>query len=77
MAGKGWRSMRPLWAWLAWILVTWLVGFLLFMLANAHTHMPSKIMVIRVISLAYLLLGAALVVYLVKRLRVRNSANAG
>lgn len=36
--------------------------------------MPLKIMVI---SLAYLVLGAALVVYLVKRLRVRNSADAG
>ncbi|MDH3985975.1 MAG: hypothetical protein OEV12_06110 [Gammaproteobacteria bacterium] len=51
-----------------------LAGIKRLILAKAHTHMPLKIMVI---SLAYLVLGAALVVYLVKRLRVRNSADAG
>jgi hypothetical protein len=77
MAGKGWHSARPLLTWLAWILVTWLLGFLLFMLANAHTHIPAKIMVIRLIALGYLFLGATLVVYLVKRLRAGNSPEAG
>lgn len=69
MAGKGWRSARPALAWLAWVLVTWLGGLLLFVLANAHTHVPGKILVIRMIVLGYLVLGAVLVVYLVKRLR--------
>ena len=77
MAGKGWRSARPLLSWLAWILVTWLLGFLLFVLANARTHIPAKIMVIRMITVSYLFLGATLVIYLVKRLRVRNSPDAG
>jgi hypothetical protein len=77
MAGKGWRSARPLLTWLAWILVTWLVGFLLFVLANAHTHIPAKIMGIRMITLSYLFLGATLVVYLVKRLRARDFPDAG
>lgn len=77
MAGKGWRSARPLLIWLAWGLVTWLGGFLLFVLANAHTQVPGKILVIRVIVLGYLFLGAALVVFLVKRLRCRDSPDAG
>jgi uncharacterized phage infection (PIP) family protein YhgE len=77
MAGKGWRSARPLLTWLAWILVSWLGGLLLFVLANAHTHIPGKIMVIRMIILGYLFLGTALVVYLVKRLRVAGSPDAG
>ena len=69
MAGKGWRSARPL--------LIWLGGFLLFVLANAHTHVPGKILVIRMIVLGYLFLGTALVVYLVKRLRYRNPPDAG
>jgi len=77
MAGKGWRSARPLLIWLAWVLVTWLGGFLLFVLANAHTHVPGKIMVIRMIVLGYLSLGAVLVVILVKRLRYRVPPDAG
>ena len=54
MAGKGWRSAGPLLTWLAWVLVTWLGRFLLFVLANAHMHGPGKIMVIRMIVLGYL-----------------------
>ena len=67
--GKGWRSARPL--------LTWLGGFLLFALANAHTHVPGKILVISMIVLGYLFLGTALVVYLVKRLRYRDPPDAG
>ena len=77
MAGKGWRSARPLLIWLAWVLVTWLGGFLLFVLANAHTQVPGNILVIRVVVLGYLFLGVALVVFLVKRLRYRDSSDAG
>ena len=77
MAGKGWRSARPLLTWLAWALVTWLGGFLLIALANAHTHVPGKILVISMIVLGYLFLGTALVVYLVKRLRYRDPPDAG
>ena len=77
MTGKGWRSARPLLTWLAWVLVTWLGGFLLFVLANAHTHVPGKILVIRMIVLGYLFLGAALVVLLVKRLRYQDPPDAG
>lgn len=69
MAGKGWRSARPALAWLAWVLVTWLGGSLLFVLANAHTHVPGRIVVIRMIALGYLALGAVLVAYLVRHLR--------
>lgn len=75
MAGKGWRSARPLLTWLAWALVTWLGAFLIFVLA--HMHIPEIIMVIRMIVLGYLFLGTALVVYLVKRLRYRDPPDAG
>jgi len=77
MAEKGWRSTRPLLILLAWGLVTWLGALLIMVLANAHTHVPGKIMMIRMIALGYLLLGAVLVVYLVKRLRGRDSPDAG
>jgi len=39
--------------------------------------MAGKILVIRMIVLGYLFLGAALVVYLVKRLRYRYPLDAG
>jgi hypothetical protein len=77
MAGKGWRSARPVLIWLAWGLVTWLGGLLIFVLANAHTHVSGKIMVIRIIVLGYLFLGMALVGYLVKRLRDGDSPDVG
>jgi small-conductance mechanosensitive channel len=77
MAGKGWRSARPVLIWLAWCLVTWLGALLVFVLANAHTQVPGKIMVIRIIALGYLLPGAVLAGYLVKRLRHRDSPAAG
>lgn len=73
MAGRGWRSARPVLTWLAWVLVSWLGGFLLLVLANAHTHVPGKVMLIRMIVLVYLLLGTGLVVFLVKRLRGGNA----
>lgn len=69
MADKGWRSARPALIWLAWGLVTWLGAFVILVLANAHTHVPGKVMIIRVIALGYLLLGAGLIGYFVKRLR--------
>jgi hypothetical protein len=72
MAEKGWRSARPLLIWLAWGLVTWVGALLIMVLANAHTHVPGKIMLIRAIALGYLFSGSALVVYLVKRLRGRD-----
>lgn len=77
MAGKGWRSARPLLVWLAWGLVTWLGALLIMVLVNAHTQVPGNIMMIRIIALGYLLLGAGLVVYLVKRLRDRDPPVAG
>jgi drug/metabolite transporter (DMT)-like permease len=77
MAEKGWHSARPVLIWLGWCLVTWLGGFILLVLANAHTHVPGKILVIRMMVLAYLLLGSALFAYLLKRLRNRDSPGAG
>ena len=77
MAGMGWRSARPVLVWLAWIVLSWLGGFLIFVLANAHTHIPGKIMMIRMIVLGYLVLGTILVVYLLKRLRYGDSQDAG
>lgn len=73
MEGKGWRSARPVLVWLAWGLVRWLGAFLILVLANAHTHVPGKVVIIRIITLGYLLLGAGLAGYLVKRLRGGNS----
>ena len=77
MAEKGWRSLRPVLIWPGWCLLTWLGAFILLVLANAHTHVPGKILVIRMMVLVYLLLGTALVVHLLKRLRNRDSPDAG
>lgn len=77
MAGKGWRSARPVLIWLAWGLVTWLGAMLIMVLANAHTHVAGATMAIRMIALGYLFFGMVLVVYLVKRLRGRDSSDAG
>jgi hypothetical protein len=77
MSEMGWRSARPLLIWLAWVLVTWLGALLIMVLANAHTQVSGKIMMIRIIALGYLFSGSALVIYLVKRLRVSDTQDAG
>ena len=77
MAGKGWRSVRPVLVWLTWGLVSWLGAFLVFVLANAHTYVSGKLLMIRVIVLVYLLLGIALSVYLVRHLRHGPPPDAG
>jgi hypothetical protein len=46
-------------------------------LANAHTHVPGKIMMIRIAALGYLFSGTALVAYLVKRPRTGDTRDAG
>jgi ABC-type branched-subunit amino acid transport system permease subunit len=77
MAKKGWRSARPVIIWLAWVLVTWLGALLIFVLANAHTHVSEAFMAIIIIALGYLILVTALIVYLLKRLRDGDSQAAG
>jgi len=57
------------------VLVTFLAAFAVLVLANAHTHVATATLSIRLIAASYPLLGGWLLVQLVRR--IRNGGQPG